>query len=245
MRVLAIFLALFGLVVLLSLYMIAPPLQVLKAFTDPEVLFAIGLSLLVASVSTFLVLILAVPAAYALSKGFPGKSFVEAILSLPNALTPVAIGSALLIFFSRTPVGSFVNSIIPIVFSVPGLIVAQATVAFPLALKPLKSAMKMIDEDTTLMVRSFGCAGTCLLRIIMKAIQPALRAASLLVFTRCLSEFGASVTLAGAIRFKTETLPIAIYLNLSSGDVVKVVALITIASIIAFLLLWVTGRWEE
>lgn len=31
-------------------------------------------------------------------------------------------------------------------------------------------------------------------------------------------EFGATLMLAGATRFKTETLPMAIYLNIASGD---------------------------
>jgi molybdate transport system permease protein len=232
--------------VLTSLFVIASPAEVVKQLLSPEVLFAISLSLASSTASTALVLALAIPTAYALSRGFRGKEVVEAVLSLPNALTPVAIGAALLIFFSRTPLGSFINSIIPIVFSVPGLVVAQATVTFPLALKPLKSAMKSIDDDMILMSRTLGCSGSCLIgKVILPSIKPSLKSSTLLVFTRALSEFGASVTLAGAIRFKTETVPIAIYLNLSSGDVAKVIALITVASIMAFVLLWSTGRWEE
>jgi len=246
MRAVPTVLAFFGILVLSSLFLVTPPQEVLRELTSPEVTFAVGLSLFTASITTALVLSLALPSAYALSRGFPGKRGVEALLSLPNALTPVAVGAALLIFFSRTPIGSFINSLIPVVFSVPGLIVAQSVVTFPLALKPLKVAMKAVDEDTILMSRTLGCSGTCLIRkVIIPTIKPSLKSSALLVFTRALSEFGASVTLAGAIRFKTETIPIAIYLNLSSGDVVKVIALITVASLIAFFLLLVTSGWEE
>ena len=58
--------------------------------------------------------------------------------------------------------------------------------------------------------------------------------AFILGFSRALGELGASVTLAGAMRFKTETLPIAIYLTLSSGDVGLTIALIIILVLMAF-----------
>ena len=41
---------------------------------------------------------------------------------------------------------------------------------------------------------------------------------AILAWSRAIGEFGATLMLAGATRFKTETLPMAVYLNISSGD---------------------------
>jgi len=246
MILLAFALACFGLLAFLSLFTVVSPYEVLLNLIDKEVMFAVSLSLLTAAASTAIVLVLAVPTAYALSKEFRGRIIVESVLTLPNALTPVAVGATLLIFFSRTPMGKIIDSVVPIVFSIPGLIVAQAVVSFPLALKPLKAAMKELSNDTILMMRTLGCNDICLVRkVVIPSIKRSLASAASLVFTRSLSEFGASVTLAGAIRYKTETLPIAIYLNLNSGDIVKAIALITLASIMAFVLLWLSAGWEK
>jgi molybdate transport system permease protein len=39
-----------------------------------------------------------------------------------------------------------------------------------------------------------------------------------LAWARAVGEFGATLMVAGATRFRTETLPIAVYLNITSGE---------------------------
>ena len=56
----------------------------LRALLSEEVLFAIRLSLVTATLATILSLAVAIPAAYAISKGrFPGKGIVDSLLDLP------------------------------------------------------------------------------------------------------------------------------------------------------------------
>ena len=241
MRVLSYLVAFLWLVALLSLFTVVKVEDLMRALTDPEVLYALTLSLVTSFISTLLVMTFAFPIAYELSRG---SSALEPLLSLPNAMPPVAVGATLLLFFSKTPIGAALNSVIHAVFSVPGIIIAQSTVSFPLALKPLKSAFKEIDEDLILAIKSHGCYGLCLLSKLFKGVKRQFKSASLLVYSRSLAEFGASVTLAGAIRFKTETLPIAIYLNLESGDVAKVISLITISAVLALVVLTLSVGWE-
>ncbi len=241
MKVLSYLAALLWLIALLSLLTVVKVEDLMKALADPEVLYALALSLSTSFVSTMLVMVAAFPIAYELSRG---SSILEPLLSLPNAMPPVAVGATLLLFFSKTPIGAALNSVIHAVFSVPGIIIAQSTVSFPLALKPLKSAFKEIDEDIILALKSHGCYGLCLLKKLFRGVERQFKSASLLVYSRSLAEFGASVTLAGAIRFKTETLPIAIYLNLESGDVAKVISLIALSAILAFVVLTISVGWE-
>ena len=48
--------------------------------------------------------------------------------------------------------------------------------------------------------------------------RPVLLSGVVLCWARAVGEFGATLMVAGATRFKTETLPIAVYLNISSGE---------------------------
>ena len=243
MRAFPVLLSLVILSVLSSILLWTNPIQVIKAFLDREVLFAIGLSLLTSSISTIIALGIAIPTSYGLSEEFKGRRVVETLIMLPLSMPPVALGAALLIFFSNTPIGSLIDSLIGVVFNVPGLIIAQTFVILPIIVKAIKPAFKMVDEEMVGVARTLGCDKLCLLRRIYVPIaKPAIRSASILAFTRAMGEFGASVTLAGAIRFKTETLPIAIYLTISSGEFSKTSALIMVASLVAFAVLYTGER---
>ncbi len=245
MKLFPVLLSLIILSVMSSVLLWTDPLHVLREFLDREVLFAIGLSLFTSSISTAIALALAIPTSYGLLEEFKGKRAVESVIMLPLSVPPVALGAALLIFFSNTPVGTFIDSLIGIVFNIPGIIVAQTFVILPIIVKTLKPAFRMIDDEIVGVAKTLGCNEYCLLRhIYVPMAMPAIRSASILAFTRAMGEFGASVTLAGAIRFKTETLPIAIYLTISSGEFAKASALIMVASIVAFAVLYTGGRGD-
>jgi len=207
----------------------------LAAVGSSEILFAIGLSLVTATVSTVLAIIIAVPIAYTISKNeFFGKSLIDTLLDLPIVISPVAIGAALLVFFS-TPLGSAINNnLINFVFSVPGIILAQFTVVSALAIRLLKSTFDSIDLRYEQVGRTLGCSKPqAFIRIILPLARNGLIAAAILTWARAIGEYGASVTLAGAIGMKTETLPIAISLNLLNADIEKAIAIIFILVIIA------------
>ena len=211
-----------------------------SAIGSSEILFAIGLSLVTATISTIISMIIAVPVAYAISKNeFFGKSLVDTLLDLPIVISPIAIGAALLVFFS-TPLGSAINNnIISFVFSVPGIILAQFTVTSALAIRLLKSTFDGIDIRYEQVGRTLGCnKPQAFFQIIIPLAKDGLIAAGILTWARAIGEYGASVTLAGAMAMKTETLPIAISLNLLNADIENAIAIIFILVIIAVISLF-------
>jgi molybdate transport system permease protein len=219
-----------------------------SALLSPETAFAIELSLITATISTILALAIAVPAAYAMSQhNFPGKSLVDSLLDLPIVISPVAIGAALLIFFS-TPLGASINSnIVRIVFSIPGIIVAQFAIVSALAIRLLKSTFDRIDARYEQVGRTLGCSKPeAFFRITLPLAKDGLIASGILTWARAVGEFGATVTLAGATAMKTETLPISIYLSLASSDIGQAVArvfILGVVSLAALLLIRkITGR---
>ena len=207
----------------------------LSALLSEEILFAVKLSLTTATVATIISIIIAVPVAYAISQSeFPGKDIIDSMLDLPIVISPIALGAALLVFFN-TPLGGGINdNIMRFVFAVPGIILAQIMVISALAIRLLKSTFDSIDPRYEQVGRTLGCSKPeVFLRVTLPLAKDGLIASSILTWARAVGEFGATVTLAGATAFKTETLPVAIFLSLASADIEKAIAVIFVLVIIA------------
>jgi molybdate transport system permease protein len=241
-------LALFFVVIIVSLLTYTSWRSIGAALIAPETLFAVKLSLITATISTVLAILVAVPVAYAISKNnFFGKSLVDSLLDLPIVVSPIALGAALLVFFN-TPLGAAINNnVIRFVFSVPGIVLAQFTIISALAVRLLKSTFDGIDMRYEHVARTLGCSKPeAFFRVIMPLAKDGLIASGILTWARATGEFGATVTLAGATAMRTETLPISIYLNLASantGQAVALVLILVVISLAALLLIRkVTGR---
>lgn len=130
----------FLLAVLFSIAWNIKPEEVL--ISSDEMLFAI-LSFLTATTATLLSIIIRIPIAYILSRySFAGKPIVDTLLDLPVVLSPVALGTALLAFFS-TPLGKLLD--FGFVFGIPGIILAQFTIVVALMVRLMKAGFLLID----------------------------------------------------------------------------------------------------
>jgi molybdate transport system permease protein len=201
-----------------------------------EIFFALKLSLFTATISAGLAMVFAIPASYALSKTeFWGKNVVDTLLDIPIVVSPVAFGSALLIFFN-TALGRFIEThVLQFVFEVPGIILAQFGVATALAIRLMKSTFDSIGQRYEVVARTLGCSvWGAFFKVSLPVARNGIIAAGILAWARALGEYGATVTLAGATQMKTETLPIAIYLNIASAEVDRAVA-------ITFILIGLSG----
>jgi molybdate transport system permease protein len=216
----------FYLVTLLSLAVYVDWEILLSTLVSREIFFAIRLSLLTATLSAVLAMVFAIPASYALSKTeFWGKNVLDTLLDIPIVVSPVAFGSALLIFFN-TSLGTFIEKhFLQFVFEVPGIVLAQFGVATALALRLMKSTFDSIGERYEVVARTLGCsAWKAFFKVTLPVAKNGVVAAGILAWARAVGEYGATVTLAGATQMKTETLPIAIYLNIASAEVDRAVA---------------------
>ncbi len=211
----------------------------------------LGLTLQIALVAT----LIDFPIALALSwlivkKRVRGRTILDVLASLPLAVPPVAIGYILLILLGRNgPIGGFLHGTLglDVVFTWVAAALASAIVSFPLMARAIMVAMDGVDERFEMSARSLG-AGS--MRVIMTiTIHLAYRgilAGVLLGFVRALSEFGATIVVAGNIPGKTQTIPLAIYADVQLGDnaaAMRFVA-ISIALAVATLLVhnWLLGR---
>ena len=234
-----IFFVLFFTGIIISIIIYTSPGALLHILLSNEILFAIKLSLITATITAVISIIIGIPAAYAISKTeFWGKSVVDTILDLPIVVSPIALGAALLVFFN-TPLGSAIEEHgIKFVFVVSGIILAQFTVVSALFIRLLKSTFDSINPRYEDVARTLGCSKfQAFFKVTLPLAKNGLIAAGILTWARAIGEFGATVTLAGATAMKTETLPIAIFLSLATADVEKAMTVIFILIAIAMIAL--------
>ena len=214
----------------------------LSTLMSQSVQSAIRISLLTATVSTLLALLFAIPVAYALSRfKFPGRRLIDSLLDIPMLLTPVALGTLLLMFFN-SEFGRWLEQLgFSVAFTLNGVILAQFTVIVAIAIRLLKSSFDDISPRYEQVARTLGCSATqAFFRVTIPMARNGILAAIILTWARAIAEFGATVTLAGTAKGKTATLPTSIYLAMASADLQQAVVLIMILIVLAFAVLLAT-----
>ena len=181
----------------------------------PDDLTAILLSLRVAATAVVVILPFAVLAAYVLSRGrLAGRVVLEALVTLPLVLPPVATGYVLLVLFGRAgPIGGMLAKAgIVLSFHWTGAALAAAVMSFPLMVRPMRLAMEAIEPEVDEAALTLGAPALLrFFRLTLPLAAPGLAAGVVLGFARALGEFGATITFVGAIPGETLTLPTAIW----------------------------------
>lgn len=222
--------------------------DLIASITSPEILFAVRLSLVTSAISTALCIIVAIPVAYAMARfSFPGKSYANLIINLPLSLPPLVAGIALLIFFGPSLVGTFLkNAGIDVVYTGIAIIVAQFFVNVPYMIRVARSAFEMINPRYENVARTLGCSQWEAFRqVTLPLAKKGLLAGLVITWSKSIGEFGAVLLLAGATMMKTETLPIAVYINISTGELNEAIAASVILIGIAIVSLLVFERYGE
>jgi molybdate transport system permease protein len=179
-------------------------------------------SLQVALVATALVALIAIPLAFVMARWrVPGRSLLEALLTIPLVLPPTVVGYVILILAGRrSPLGRWLAETFDysIIFHWHGAVIAAATVALPLLYMPAKAAFAGVDHELEDAARLMGAN---LLQQFWHVSLPLARrgifSGLLLAFARALGEFGATVMVLGD-QARFQTLPISIYNDYTAGD---------------------------
>jgi len=179
-----------------------------------------------------------------------GSFLLDVLVSLPLALPPVVSGYFLLLILGREgPVGSLIRDIlgVDIVFTWVAAALASAVVSFPLMARGVMTAIEGVDERLERSARSLGAGA---LRVAFTITLPlayrGIMAGVLLGFVRALSEFGATIVVAGNIPGRTQTLPLAIFEKVQLGrdaDALRLVG-VSIALAVATILVhnWLLSK---
>lgn len=208
------------------------------------VLSPIVLTFRVAFSATLLAALPALP----LARRFASRSIagLEAALLLPLVLPPTTLGYYLLLLLGRgSAVGRFLQDRlgIELVFNWKGAAVAAAFVCFPLFYKTAQTAFGAVDRRWEEAARLLGASEfRVFLRVTLPSAAPGLLSAAVLAFARAVGDFGATLLVAGNIPGRTQTLSIAIYDALSSGDQRRATVLVAVTTALAYVALYLSHR---
>ncbi len=243
----AVCIFIFYLGLILSLFYFVGGKGFWEALSHPNTLFSIRLSLIAATIATFFAVLIGLPSAYALSRfKFVGKGILDTFLEIPMIISPIALGAAFLVFFN-TPLGELIQTKgIFFVFEVPGIILAQFATIAGLATRLMKASLDEISPRYEAVARSLGSSPwRAFYRVTLPLSFRGLLASVILSWAKAFGEFGATVTLAGAMPGKTETMPIAIFTALASANIDKAIVLILILIAFGLIILYsvrLTGK---
>jgi molybdate transport system permease protein len=220
----------------------------LEALCSPRTLFSIKLSLMAATAATAMSVVFAIPSAYALSRySFFGSRIIDTMLELPMIVSPVALGALILIFFN-TPVGSFFQERgMQVVFTVYGILLAQFITTVGIATRLMKSAMDEIPVRYEEVAKTLGASpAKAFFTVTLPLSRGGIIASAILTWAKAVGEFGATITVAGSMAMRTETLPVAIFMRLASADIEGTAVLVLILLVMGLGLLYgvrlLTGR---
>ena len=199
--------------------------------------------------STALVLILGVAAA-SWRNGRQSRwwEFFDGVLLLPLVLPPTVVGFFLLVLLGRNgPLGNLLWRIgASLVFSWPATVVAATVVTFPLMYLTACGALGQIDPAMLEAARTLGATEREVLwSIALPMAWPGILAGTVLSFARSLGEFGATLMLAGNIPGRTETIPVAIYFDVESGDTREALVWAILVLAVSLSVLVAMGAWTR
>ncbi|HEX2178694.1 MAG TPA: ABC transporter permease, partial [Actinomycetota bacterium] len=187
----------------------------------PVVRDALRLSLICSLAATVLSVLFGVPLAWALARwSFPGRSLVRALTTLPMIVPPVVGGVALLLAFGRRGfVGRWLDETfgVTLPFTLAGAVLAETFVAMPFLVITVEAGLRSMNRRFEEAAATLGARGwTTFRRVTLPLIAPSLWAGAALAWARALGEFGATITFAGNLQGRTQTIPLAVYLALET-----------------------------
>jgi len=235
-------LAVFIIALIIGIVTHTTPGALVDSFLSSEIQFAIKLSLITSVISTLCCIIVSVPAAYALARyNFPGKSLLNTILDIPLALPPLVAGVGLLILFGTTSFGKALAAAgIKFVFTPEGIVLAQFFVNMPFMFRVLRSTFQGINPRYEYVAQTLGSTeAQTFWRVTLPMARNGLVAGAVITWCRGIGEFGAALMVAGSTRMLTETLPISLYLNMSTGELPMAIAAATILIVISLVSLFI------
>lgn len=226
---------------LLADLLYAQPGEIRDALNDPEIRFAIRLSLITSTTTAILALWVAVPMGYLLSRThFRGKAVIDTLVDIPIILPPIVIGLSLLILFQLPP-GKAIERVIPITYHIPAIILAQFTAATAFAIRTMRVTFDQIDPRAEQVALTLGCSrAQAFWRVTLPTARNGMLAAGTLAWARSLGEFGPVQVFAGATPGKTVVMPTAVFLEQQVGRLQAAIAVSLIMVAVAVLALLAT-----
>ncbi len=214
---------------------------------------ALLLTLKLATCTTALLLVLAVPLARWIASGDSLlRALARAFVALPLVLPPTVLGFYLLIAMGPlTAPGRLLIRVVghPLAFSFSGLLIGSLIYSIPFAVQPLVAGFAAVDRAYLEAAAGIGIAPwSAFWRIVLPLSKGSLLTAAVLTFTHTVGEFGVVLMLGGNIPGATRTLSIALYDQVQDFDVSgadRTAGLLLVASLVALLIVYLPRTFRS
>jgi len=187
----------------------------IAVLAQPDVLASFWRTLLISLITVIVHGVFGTITAWVLVRHhFPGRSFINGLIDMPFAVSPVVVGYILLLLFGRNgilaPLLTFFD--IKVAFAMPGMILATLFVTLPFMVRELIPVLKAFGVRQEQAAATMGANGW---QTFWLVTFPALRwgfiYGLILTFARALGEFGAVLVIGGGVQGRTETATLYIF----------------------------------
>jgi molybdate transport system permease protein len=211
------------------------------------ILDSLKLSLLVVLFATAIVAVVGLSFAYLLAKfEFRGKELLDAALTVPLVLPPTVTGYYLIVLLGRRGLlGGPLYDLTgwTFAFTWEGAVAASVVVALPMMVRTARASIESVDPNFETASYTLGKSRLAtFFKITLPLAKRGVLAGIVLSFARALGEFGATLMIAGNIPGRTQTMPLAIYEAVASGDDRLARLLAVVLTIVSFTAIYMTNR---
>lgn len=182
----------------------------IDSVTTPAAISAITMSLTIVAIVVPLNVVFGLVTALALARGrFPGKGLLQAVVDLPFAVSPVIVGVSLILFWGQ---GGWLDDAIPVIFSLPGMVLATIFVTLPFVVREVEPVLHEIGTEQEEAAATLGASRwQTFWRITLPAIRVGVIYGVVLTVARSLGEFGALTVVAGGVPGESQTLTLLVH----------------------------------
>jgi molybdate transport system permease protein len=213
---------------------------------------ALWMSIWTSFVTTCLAVVFAVPIGYSLSRyRFPGRVLVDAVVDLPVVFPPLVAGLTLLVFFSQTTLGKWIQDDLGIefVFQRKGIVLCQFLVSASFAIRSARTAFDEVDRRCENVALTLGCTRWgAFRRISLPLALNGIIAGGILTWARAFGLFGPLLIFVGSFRGRTEVLSTTVFLEQSVGNLevaLAVAMLMILVAVVALTTIRLVGGRSE
>ncbi len=211
------------------------------ALSSPDALHALKLTLILAVSASLFNSVLGLCTAWVLVRDkFWGRSFLNGVVDLPFAISPVIAGLMLILLFGR---GGWLQALpdalgVPIVFAVPGMFLATAFVSLPFVVREVMPVLRHLGTEGEEAAYTLGASGwQTFWHVTLPAIKWGMLYGVSLTFARALGEFGAVLIVSGGVSGMTETATLFIFRSMDDRNYAAANAMALVLALISFGLL--------
>ena len=213
---------------------------VLDALQDPMAQHALFLTVVIAAIAVPLNTLFGVFCALLLvRRSFPGKVFLNTLIDVPFAVSPIVVGLALVLVYGRTGWfgGWLMDSGIRVIFAWPSMVLATIFVSLPFVVREVVPVLQEVGVEQDQAAHTLGASTwQTFWRITLPAIRAGVTYGVVLTTARALGEFGAVSIVSGKIAGRTSTLTVHVEEQFQQFDLIGAYTSSLVLAVIALVI---------